>query len=170
MAHQEQHPAGAFAHRLRARFAETDAMGVVHHASYPAWLEAARVDLLRAAGHPYGDVRATGIDFAVVELTVRYERPVRFDDDVTVLVWLRSASRAAFDLAYEVRVGGERCATAATRHAAVGADGRPRRLPRWIVDVGLGEAPPDGPAPLPAAAPAPSAATGVPGPTAVAPA
>ncbi|MDA8269566.1 MAG: thioesterase family protein [Actinomycetota bacterium] len=138
-------PTHAFTHRLRARFAETDAMGVVHHASYAAWLEAARVELLRAAGHPYGEVRAAGIDLVVVDLRLHYERPVRFDDDVAVTVWLGAASRAAFELGYVVSVGGERRVTATSRHAAVGLDGRPRRLPRWIEELAAGAAIAHGP-------------------------
>ncbi len=47
----------AFTHRLRTRFAETDAMGVVHHAAYLPYLEEARVEYLRAIGHPYDAVR-----------------------------------------------------------------------------------------------------------------
>lgn len=117
---------------LRARFAETDAMGVVHHSSYLAWLEVARVELLRASGHPYGEIRASGIDFAVVDLHMHYERAVRFDDEVTIEVRLRSATRAAFELEYTLRIDGVRCATGTTRHAAVGMDGLPRRLPQWI--------------------------------------
>ena len=41
-----------FCHRVRVRFAETDAMGVVHHAAYLPYLEAARVEFLRSVGRP----------------------------------------------------------------------------------------------------------------------
>ena len=47
----------AFAHRLRTRFAETDAMGIIHHAAYLPYLEEARVEYLRSIGHPYDTVR-----------------------------------------------------------------------------------------------------------------
>ena len=70
----------AFSHRVRVRFAETDAMGVVHHGAYLLYLEAARVEYLRAIGHPYLEVRAAGIDFAVLEVAVQYLTPLRFDD------------------------------------------------------------------------------------------
>lgn len=110
-------------------------MGVVHHGSYPLYLESARVEYLRACGHPYESVRATGVDFAVVELTVRYERPIRFDDLVAVTVTVPVASRATFEMAYEVSVGGVRCATGRSRHAAVGPDGRPKRMPQWVADL-----------------------------------
>ena len=54
----------AFVHRLRTRFAETDAMGIVHHAAYLPYLEEARVEYLRHLGHPYGEVRQGGHNFA----------------------------------------------------------------------------------------------------------
>lgn len=127
--------AGAFVHHVRVRFSETDAMGVVHHGAYPLYLETARVELLRAAGHPYHRLRAEGIDLAVVDLAIRYHRPLTFDDDVRVAVTVTEASRASFTLDYDLSVGGHRCATARTRHAAVDTDGRPRRLPRWIADL-----------------------------------
>ena len=47
-----------YVHELRVRFAETDAMGVVHHAAYLPYLEEARVAYLRAKGRPYGEIRA----------------------------------------------------------------------------------------------------------------
>ena len=47
-----------FVHHVRTRFAETDAMGVIHHGTYPAYLEEARAAMLRDAGFPYEEVRA----------------------------------------------------------------------------------------------------------------
>ena len=54
-----------FHHDIRVRFAETDAMGVMHHASYVPFLEESRVEFLRELGHPYKDIRAAGYDLSV---------------------------------------------------------------------------------------------------------
>jgi len=121
-----------FSHRLRARFAETDAMGVVHHAAYLPYLEAARVEYLRSLGHPYVDVRETGTDFAVIEVVVAYLRPLHFDDLVDVYLVLASAAAATFQIGYLLAVDGTPRATAVTVHAAVTADGRPTRSPAWL--------------------------------------
>jgi acyl-CoA thioester hydrolase len=120
---------------LRARFAETDAMGVVHHASYLLYFEVARVELLRTLGHPYADLRADGLDFAVVGAEVRYEHAVRFDDLVRVEARLGALHRARFEVGYQAFVGGTRVATGRTWHAAVDRAGRPRRLPEWLQDL-----------------------------------
>jgi acyl-CoA thioester hydrolase len=117
---------------LRARFAETDAMGVVHHASYLLYFEVARVELLRTLGHPYADLRAEGLDFAVVGAEVHYEHAVRFDDLVRVEARLGALQGARFEVTYEAFVEGARVATGRTWHAAVDRDGRPRRPPGWL--------------------------------------
>ena len=75
-----------FSHRIRARFAETDAMGIVHHSRYLPYLEEARVEYLRHIGHPYHEIRAEGVDMAVLEAGVQYRQPLKFDDVVDVHV------------------------------------------------------------------------------------
>ena len=104
-----------FTHRLRVRFAETDAMGIVHHSRYLPYLEEARVAYLRAIGHPYTEWREAGLDSAVLEAYVRYRQPLRFDDEVDVHLRLASATRTTFQMAYLLTVGG-----------AAGGDGRDR--------------------------------------------
>jgi len=121
-----------FCHRVRVRFAETDAMGVVHHAAYLPYLEVARVELLRAAGHPFDEIRATGVELPVAEVAVRYLRPLYFDDEVDVHLRVAHAKGATFELGYLLSVGGEPRATAVTLHAVVGPTGRPVRCPPWL--------------------------------------
>src|SRR3954452_5499058 len=99
-----QRDAYPFRHRLRVRFVETDAMGVVHHAAYLPYLEEARVEYLRAAGHPYVEFRAEGADFAVLEVAVSYLSPLHFDDVVDVHVSLAAVARASFQIAYLLAV------------------------------------------------------------------
>jgi acyl-CoA thioester hydrolase len=124
-----------FVHRVRARFAETDAMGVIHHGAYATYLEEARVELLRAGGLPYDRVRSGGIDVVVVELSLRYRRPVRFDDQVDIWVGSGGVTRATFQLTYLLQGAGETRATAVTAHGAVDAAGRPVRLPAVLAEV-----------------------------------
>ena len=127
-----------FSHRLRVRFAETDAMGIVHHSRYLPYLEEARVAYLRAIGHPYTEWREQGLDAAVLEAYVRYRRPLRFDDEVDVHLRLASATRTTFQMAYLLTTDDEPAATAVTVHGLVGTGGRPARLPAWLVELGGG--------------------------------
>ena len=125
----------AFTHAIRVRFAETDAMGIVHHSRYLPYLEEARVAYLRHLGHPYTEMRAEGVDYAVLEARLRYVQPLRFDEVLTVHLRLASASRAWFQMAYLITVGGEVRATAATAHGCVNPEGRPVRMPGWLREL-----------------------------------
>src|ERR1700761_3812285 len=93
-----------FVHRLRTRFAETDAMGIIHHAAYLPYLEEARGEFLRPLGHPYDEVRAGGHNFAVLEVAVQYRRPLVFDELVDVHVDAGAVTRATFQVAYLLTV------------------------------------------------------------------
>jgi len=119
---------------LRVRFAETDAMGVAHHAAYLPYLETARVEYLRSLGHPYRDLRdRDGLEFAVVGVDVRYHAPLRFDDMFTVSCALAERARATFSLAYRVELGAQLILSGRTRHAVLDREtGAPRRLPAWL--------------------------------------
>ncbi len=124
-----------FVHHLRVRFAETDAMAVAHHSSYMLYFEAARVEYLRAIGHGYDQVRAEGADFPVIEVHVRYLRPLRFDEPVEVHTVVASCGPATFQMGYLVTVDDQARATAVTVHAVVDGEGRPVRTPAWVREL-----------------------------------
>jgi acyl-CoA thioester hydrolase len=124
-----------FTHRLRVRFCETDAMGVVHHASYLAYLEETRVEYLRALGRPYDRLRAEGTEFPVVEAALQYRKPLRFDDEVDVAVIVASAGGATFQMSYLVGCCGGVSATAVTVHGVLDGQGRPTRVPAWLREL-----------------------------------
>jgi acyl-CoA thioester hydrolase len=122
-----------YVHSLRVRFAETDAMGIVHHSRYLPYLEEARVEYLRDLGHPYVELRAEGVDYAVLEAFVQYRQPLRFDEVVQVHLRLGAPTRATFQMAYLLTVDGDVRATAVTVHGCVNALGRPMRMPAWLL-------------------------------------
>lgn len=123
-----------FHHQLRVRFAETDAMGIVHHSRYLPYLEEARVAYLRHIGHPYQEWRESGSESAVIEAYLRYRQPLHFDDVVDVHTALSAVSRTTFQMTYLLTVDGAARATGVTVHGSVTSDGRPTRLPDWLRD------------------------------------
>lgn len=124
----------AFSHRLRVRFAETDAMGIVHHSSYLLYLEEARVEYLRHIGHPYDELREGG-DMPVLEAWLQYRQPLHFDDVVTVHLRLGKVTGATFQMQYLLTVDDDVRATGVTAHGALTLDGRPTRLPAWLKEM-----------------------------------
>ena len=101
------------------RFAETDAMGIVHHSRYLPIMEEARVAYLRHIGHPYQSIREEGIEMAVLEVFLQYRQPMRFDDVVDVHVTLAPVERASFQMAYLLTVDGQVRATGVTVHGCI---------------------------------------------------
>jgi acyl-CoA thioester hydrolase len=124
-----------FVHQIRTRFAETDAMGIIHHAAYLPYLEEARVAFLRHLGHPYDEVRQDGHNFAVLEVAVQYRRPLVFDEEVTVHIEAGDVTRTTFQVAYLLTVEAEVRATAVTVHGCVDPMGKATRLPSWVGDA-----------------------------------
>ena len=121
-----------FAHEIRVRFAETDAMGVMHHSSYVAFLEEARVAYLRHVGRPYTELRAEGYDLAVLEVVLQYRRSARFDDVVRVHTRVRTMRGATMQIVYLLMIDDDICAVAASVHGVVDQDGRATRAPAWL--------------------------------------
>jgi acyl-CoA thioester hydrolase len=70
--------------RLRARFEETDLMGVVYYAKFLVWMEVGRINLLRDLGLTYGDWRRRGLSNPVVQAHADYKAPAHFDDEVLI--------------------------------------------------------------------------------------
>ncbi|MEO5838734.1 MAG: thioesterase family protein [Acidimicrobiales bacterium] len=125
----------SFTHDIRVRFAETDAMGIVHHASCLPYLEESRVAYLRSIDHDYVSVREAGLNFAVIEVALKYVRPCYFDDVVTVRLRLGTRTKATFQIEYLLTVGAETRLTAVTAHGCIDHQGRPLRLPAWLADL-----------------------------------
>ena len=111
------------------RYAETDMMGVVYHGSYLPWFEVGRTHLLRQHGVVYRQLEAEGFFLPVLEVGVRYLRPARYDDTITIVTTLREKPILRIRLDYEVRRGDELLATGQTTHAFIDRNGRPVRPP-----------------------------------------
>lgn len=119
---------------IRVRYAETDAMGVAHHATYPVWFEVGRTDLMHALGLPYAEVESRGYYLMLSGLNVEYRRAARYDDHLTLITRAASVRSRTLTFTYEVRrasadAEGELLATGETRHIATDKDYRPSRLP-----------------------------------------
>lgn len=125
---------------LRVRFAETDQMGVAHHATYAVWLEAARVEWLRDLGLSYRDLDAQGVSLAVTGLDVRYRRAVRFDDRLRVDVVLEEARPRRLRFGYRIvrTEDGALVAEATTWHVPTDRSGAAMRLPPPWLDAIVG--------------------------------
>ncbi|MFQ6057545.1 MAG: acyl-CoA thioesterase [Anaerolineae bacterium] len=122
---------------LRVRYAETDTMGVVHHANYIIWFEVGRGEYMRQQGNDYAEFEAQGYYLPVTELDARFLAPARYDDLVTVRTWVQEARSRGVTFAYEVvmKETGQTLATGHTRHLCVDGEGRVRLLPQELREL-----------------------------------
>jgi acyl-CoA thioester hydrolase len=120
------HTGPVFTHKIRVPYGHTDQMGFVYYAHHFLYFEMARSEMLRSCELPYGELERKGIRLPVVESHCEYEKPARFDDELTVV------SRCRFEgprlrVEYELKRGDERLATGYTCHVCMTADGRVTR-------------------------------------------
>jgi acyl-CoA thioester hydrolase len=88
--------------RIRVRYGDTDQMGHAYYANYLHWFEQARGAWCRDRGFTYKSLEERGIFLPVVEVHVRYRGEVKYDDWVTVRIWVQEIRRASIQFAYEV--------------------------------------------------------------------
>lgn len=117
---------------IRVRYVECDPMGVAHHSAYAPWLEMGRTELLRQSGGDYRALEAGGILLAVVKLSVRYKKPARYDDLLSLTTRIAKLGRAKIEHEYELRRGDVLLATAETTLACIDRDGRARAIPESL--------------------------------------
>ena len=121
---------------VEVRYAETDQMGVVHHANYVVWFELARTRLCRLTGHHYSDIERGGHLLMVTGVECRYLRSALYGD--TVQIQCHLAKMGSRNLRFEYRVSreGQELARGATDHLWVKKDtGRPCRVPEDLAEA-----------------------------------
>jgi len=117
---------------IRVRYAETDRMGLLHHANYLVYFEQGRIELLRALGQSYKSLEDQGYLMVLTKIEVRYRRPVRYDDVVTVRTAVVRTTAVRIDHRYEVLRDGLLVAEGTSTLACVDRDGNPQALPESL--------------------------------------
>lgn len=114
---------------LRVRYAETDAMGYLHHANYFVYFEQGRTELLRQNGVRYRDMESRGVFYVVARLECRFRAPAHYDDLLTLTTTTERLTPIRVEHSYRLEREGRVLAEAHSTLVCVGADGRPRPLP-----------------------------------------
>ncbi len=123
--------------KFRARYAETDAMGIVHHSNYVIWLEMGRVALMTELGMPYREVEKRGINLVVTGLGLKYRRPALFDDEILLTTRLGSVKSRLVRFEYSVERLQDQALLAEgfTEHIATDSDKRTVPIPEYLRDL-----------------------------------
>ena len=111
-----------FRHRLRVRYNECDPQGVVFNANYLTYFDLTMGELWRELGGYQAMVDA-GVDMVVAEATIRYMAPLRFDDEVEVVVRVASLGDTSMTTELVIEDGGEPAAEGQLRHVFIETGG-----------------------------------------------
>src|SRR5438445_5090054 len=117
---------------IRVRYAETDRMGLLHHANYLVYFEQGRTELLRESGLAYKDLEDKGYLLVLTKVEVRYRSPARYDDLLTLRTTVTRTTAVRIEHQYEVFREGALVAQGETTLASVDRDGGIQPLPEWI--------------------------------------
>lgn len=129
-----RHP---FRIQVRVYYQDTDAGGVVFHAQYLAFMERARTELLNAAGIDLAQLaEERRVMFFVHELAVRYHRPARLNELVSVSAEVVKMGRASLVFRQRVERADELLVEAEVTLAVVDSERmRPARMPEELRKV-----------------------------------
>lgn len=122
-------------HKIRVRYAETDAMGVVHHSVHYIWFEIGRLEFCRARGLDYRELENEGIGLVVVEANCKYRAPAHFDEELILKTSLESVDHNKAFFSYEIERDGKVLAVGKTAHISVNFDGEVTDIPPKYLDL-----------------------------------
>jgi acyl-CoA thioester hydrolase len=118
---------------IRVRYAEVDAMGVLHHSRFWVYFEMGRTELLRRRGVAYADLEKAGVFFVVAKCAARFLAPARYDELLTLTTTITRTGAARIDHAYQLkRADGVLVATAETTLACVNRQGQIIPIPESV--------------------------------------
>ncbi len=85
-----------FSWPVRVYYEDTDSGGVVYYANYLKFAERARTELLRSIGFEQDRIQQElGILFVVINASVQYKKPARFNDELTVITSITALGKAS---------------------------------------------------------------------------
>ena len=115
---------GWYETEIRVRYAETDQMGIVHHANYLIWFEIGRVELMRDLGYCYRDLEDDGYMLPVAEANCRFKDSAAYDDEILIRTRIVRLRRSLIQFDYGVYRAEDRAllATGGTTHFVTGRD------------------------------------------------
>jgi acyl-CoA thioester hydrolase len=123
--------------KVEVRYAETDQMGVVHHANYLVWLELGRTKLIEELGFSYAKMEEEGIVAPVLNVNIHYKKAVKYGQTATIDTWIEQYEGLRVIYGYKImNADGDICITGTTTHTCVKKDNfRPvllrKHFPDW---------------------------------------
>jgi acyl-CoA thioester hydrolase len=108
-----------FTHRLRVRYSECDAQGIVFNGHYLFYMDVALTEWWREAFGSYNNVVEQGYDVVLAETTLRYLSGARFDELLDISLEVASLGNTSLNLTATFRTDDRLIAEGEARHVFV---------------------------------------------------
>lgn len=121
---------------IRVYYEDTDAGGIVYHASYIRFAERGRTEMLRDGGFEHADLfKEQGVAFAVVSLAVNYKSPAKLDDLLVVKTCISRLGGASMDMQQDIYRGDDLICEIKVTLVCIDQNLKAVRLPQVVRDL-----------------------------------
>ncbi|MBI3519282.1 MAG: acyl-CoA thioesterase [Bacteroidetes bacterium] len=121
---------------LRVRYGETDQMGFVYYGVYAQYYEVGRVEAMRSLGFSYREMEESGVLMPVINLTINYKKPAKYDDEVRIVTTVKEMPGVRITFHYECfNQKNELLNTGSVMLVFIDKEkNKPMQPPQWILD------------------------------------
>jgi acyl-CoA thioester hydrolase len=124
-----------FRYSHRVTYAECTVGDHIYHSRYLDILEAARGEFMRGLGESVLSLQEADCIFPVIEARLHYKHPARYDDVLSVEIWMTRVGGARLSFGHRVvNQNGRLVLEAETFHCCTARDGKPKRLPEELLE------------------------------------
>ena len=124
-----------FSRQQRITYSECTVGNHVYHARFLDLLERVRGEFFREIGCTFLSLQEQDVIFPVVECAMKFKAPARYDDLVTIEMWIAEMERVRLSFASRVLdASGKALLETLICHGCTRINGRPRRLPATLVE------------------------------------
>jgi len=122
----------SFKYLLHTRYSETAQDGIIHHSSYAAYLEEARIAFFKTFDFDIYALEKKNTFCTVIDLSLKYLKPLNSDEDIYVHVSVGSHTKVRFQLNYEIYRGETLTTTACSSHCFLNEAFKPIPIPKEL--------------------------------------
>ncbi len=108
-------------------------MGLLHHSNYLSYFEIGRTELFRAQGGSYRRMEELQLYFVVASIKVKFKRPARYDDVLTLTTTVARQTPAKIEHHYDLCLGTDLLCEADSVIACVDESGSVQRIPEDLI-------------------------------------
>ena len=121
---------------IRVYYEDTDAAGIVYHASYLRFAERGRTEMLRDAGFAHAEIlKNQGVAFTVISMQINFRSPAKLDELLGVKTVMKAVKGASMDMEQQIYRGETLLVDMALKIACIDKNGKAARLPEAVREL-----------------------------------